>query len=179
MIEALRSSEELKRKIMARPVRYSTRQRAAVLSALKAHAGKYLSAEEVVDAIRRDGEAVGRTTVYRTLETLTQEGVVRRFVSDKRSPALYEYLDNPSEAEYHVQCRSCGKLFHLRCSEIDRMTASLSSHLLQDHGVELDLQSSVIQGICSDCRKKAEGGGSSATHACTPEEKSAHAQTAS
>lgn len=139
---------------MATPVRYATRQRAAVLSVLQANAGKYMSAEEVFDAVRRSGAAIGRTTVYRTLETLTQEGGVRRFVMDKRTPAAYEYLEDPSAAEYHVRCRSCGKLFHLRCSEIDRVTASLSSHLLEDHGVELDLQSSVIQGICSSCRAK-------------------------
>ena len=70
------------------PVRYSTRQRAAVLAALQANAGKYMGAEEVVEAIRQGGAAVGRTTVYRTLETLTREGVVRRFVLDKRTPAL-------------------------------------------------------------------------------------------
>ena len=90
------------------PVRYSTRQRAAVLAALQANAGKYMGAEEVVEAIRQGGAAVGRTTVYRTLETLTREGVVRRFVLDKRTPAQYEYLNDPGAAEYHVQCRSCG-----------------------------------------------------------------------
>ena len=142
------------------PVRYSTRQRAAVLAALQANAGKYMGAEEVVEAIRQGGGAVGRITVYRTLETLTREGVVRRFVLDKRTPAQYEYLNDPGAAEYHVQCRSCGKLFHLRCSEIARMTASLSNHLLEDHGVELGLQSSGIQGLCSDCRAKGQAAAS-------------------
>ena len=36
------------------------------------------------------------------------------------------------------------------------MAAALSGHLLEDHGVELDFQSSVIQGLCKDCRAKAD-----------------------
>ncbi len=141
---------------MARSIHYSTRQRAAVLAALKEHTGKYLSAQEVSDAVKSTGASVGRTTVYRTLETLTREGVVRRFVFDKRTPASYEYLSDSDTVEYHVRCRCCQKLFHLHCSEIDRMTASLSTHLLQEHGVELDLQSSVIEGMCSACREEGE-----------------------
>ena len=139
---------------MTRPVRYSTRQRTAVLDALKTHVGEYMSADDVGEVIRQSGVTIGRTTVYRTLEVLTQEGVVRRFVSDKKTPASYEYLQNPNAAEYHVQCRSCGKLFHLRCSEIERMATALSGHLLEDHGIALDLQSSVIQGVCRECQAK-------------------------
>ena len=70
--------------------------------------------------------------------------------------AVYEYLDDPHTEEFHVKCRACGTLFHLRCSEIERMAAALSGHLLEDHGVELDFQSSVIQGLCKDCRAKAD-----------------------
>lgn len=130
-----------------------------MLAVLQARAGQYLSAEEVTEAARLAGESVGRTTVYRTLEALTQEGLVRRFVSDKSLPAAYEYLSDSQEVEYHVRCCRCKKLFHLRCSEIDRMTAALSAHLMQEHGVELDLQGSVIQGMCSECKAAAERDG--------------------
>lgn len=143
---------------MPQGVRYATRQRAAVLSCLKARAGEYLTAAEVAEAAKKAGAAIGLTTVYRTLESLRAEGVVRRFVLDPRTPAAYEYLEDPRTSEFHVRCRDCGKLFHLRCGEIARMEKALSGHLLEEHGVELDLQSSVIQGVCRECRAKEAAG---------------------
>lgn len=143
---------------MPQGVRYATRQRAAVLNCLKARAGEYLTAAEVAQAAKAAGAAIGLTTVYRTLENLRGEGLVRRFILDRATPAAYEYLEDPATSEFHVRCSDCGKLFHLRCGEIARMEEALSGHLLEEHGVELDLQSSVIQGRCSECRAKATSG---------------------
>ena len=141
---------------MPRSTRYTTRQRAAVLACLKEHTGQYLGVQDVADAVKKLGVSVGLTTIYRNLDTLVEEGTVRKFVVDKNSAAVYEYLDDPHTEEFHVKCRACGTLFHLRCSEIERMAAALSGHLLEDHGVELDFQSSVIQGLCKVCRAKAD-----------------------
>lgn len=46
-------------------------------------------------------------------------------------------------------------LENLHCSEIACMEEVLSGHLLEEHGVEPDLQSSVIQRRCGECRAKA------------------------
>ena len=140
---------------MPRSTRYTTRQRAAVLACLKERTGQYLGVQDVADAVKKLGVSVGLTTIYRNLDTLVEEGAVRKFVVDKNSAAVYEYLDDPHTEEFHVKCRACGTLFHLRCSEIERMAAALSGHLLEDHGVELDFQSSVMQGLPSKgrCRK--------------------------
>ena len=130
---------------MPRSTRYTTRQRAAVLACLpKERTGQYLGVQDVADAVKKLGVSVGLTTIYRNLDTLVEEGAVRKFVVDKNSAAVYEYLDDPHTEEFHVKCRACGTLFHLRCSEIERMAAALSG-LLEDHGVRARLQSSVIQ----------------------------------
>lgn len=81
---------------------------------------------------------------------------MRHFVPDRTSPAVFEYLENPAQAEFHVRCKGCGKLFHLHCSEIARMAEALSAHLSGEHGVALDLQDTVIQGLCSDCLTKTQ-----------------------
>ena len=168
---------------MPRSTRYTTRQRAAVLACLKERTGQYLGVQDVADAVKKLGVSVGLTTIYRNLDTLVEEGAVRKFVVDKNSAAVYEYLDDPHTEEFHVKCRACGTLFHLRCRAVwyradsqlsqspsfprsrialcaammrARMAAALSGHLLEDHGVELDFQSSVIQGLCKDCRAKAD-----------------------
>ena len=111
---------------MLRSTRYTTRQRAAVLACLKERTGQYLGVQDVADAVKKLGVSVGLTTIYRNLDTLVEEGAVRKFVVDKNSAAVYEYLDDPHTEEFHVKCRACGTLFHLRCSEIERMAAALS-----------------------------------------------------
>ena len=116
---------------MPRSTRYTTRQRAAVLACLKERTGQYLGVQDVADAVKKLGVSVGLTTIYRNLDTLVEEGAVRKFVVDKNSAAVYEYLDDPHTEEFHVKCRACGTLFHLRCSEIERMAAALSGHLLK------------------------------------------------
>ena len=102
---------------MPRSTRYTTRQRAAVLACLKERTGQYLGVQDVADAVKKLGVSVGLTTIYRNLDTLVEEGAVRKFVVDKNSAAVYEYLDDPHTEEFHVKCRACGTLFHLRCDD--------------------------------------------------------------
>ena len=141
---------------MPRTPGYATRQRSLVLECLKAHAGQYLSVADIAADLTKKGSPVGVTTIYRALEKLASAGTVRRFVPDRTSPAVFEYLENPAQAEFHVRCKGCGKLFHLHCSEIARMAEALSAHLSGEHGVALDLQDTVIQGLCSDCLTKTQ-----------------------
>ena len=160
---------------MPRSSRYATRQKAAVLACLQDHAGQYLGVQDVAEALRKSGTPVGLTTIYRNLDMLVEEGVVRKFVIDKSAAAVYEYLSDPRTEEFHVKCCVCGKLFHLHCTEIRRMAAELSDHLFDEHGVEIDFQSSVLQGICSDCRQKMPQDATAPEEAasCAPEEKPA------
>lgn len=96
---------------MPRTPGYATRQRSLVLECLKAHAGQYLSVADIAADLTKKGSPVGVTTIYRALEKLASEGTVRRFVPDRTSPAVFEYLENPAQAEFHVRCKGCGKLF--------------------------------------------------------------------
>ena len=88
---------------MPRSTRYTTRQRAAVLACLKERTGQYLGVQDVADAVKKLGVSVGLTTIYRNLDTLVEEGAVRKFVVDKNSAAVYEYLDDPHTEEFHVK----------------------------------------------------------------------------
>ena len=55
---------------------YNTRQRQAVAAFLAAHADRYLSVDDVFGLMRMEGLSVGRTTAYRTLESLMQSSFV-------------------------------------------------------------------------------------------------------
>ena len=90
---------------MPRTPSYATRQRSLVLECLKAHAGQYLSVADIAVDLTKKGSPVGVTTIYRALEKLASEGTVRRFVPDRTSPAVFEYLENPCAA------RAAGNFF--------------------------------------------------------------------
>ena len=52
---------------------------------------------------------------------------------------------------FHCKCEKCGKLIHLHCEELQE----IQSHLLGEHGFQLDPRRTVLYGLCEGCR--AEG----------------------
>ena len=56
---------------------YHTQQRCALLAFLSAHADEQFTVEQLLAAM--GDEAPGRSTVYRALDRLVEEGTVRRF----------------------------------------------------------------------------------------------------
>ncbi|MFR0796672.1 MAG: transcriptional repressor [Oscillospiraceae bacterium] len=61
---------------------YHTQQRRALLAFLSAHADEQFTVEQLLAAM--GNEAPGRSTVYRALDRLVEEGTVRRFAPEKR-----------------------------------------------------------------------------------------------
>lgn len=129
---------------------YNTRQKEAILNCLKELAGRHVCAVDIVDYLSRSGDKVGLTTVYRRLEQLVEEGVVRKYVTEGSS-ACYQYVDGEHCGEhFHLKCESCGKLIHLRCRTMER----LSSHILEEHGFLSNPGRTTLYGVCGDCREK-------------------------
>ncbi len=130
---------------------YNTRQKEAVLGCLKAHSEGHIHAAEIAEQLAAAGEKVGLTTIYRNLDKLVEEGVVKKFISEGSS-ACYQYVgDGHSCAEhFHLKCGCCGKLIHLKCRTFDR----LSAHILEEHGFLSDPGRSTLYGTCGECRGK-------------------------
>lgn len=57
---------------------YQTKQQQAVLQCLQHRSEECLSAADLSEELRRSGLTVGLATVYRQLDKLTQQGLVRR-----------------------------------------------------------------------------------------------------
>ncbi len=89
-----------------------TLPRLAILEVLMKTA-EHLSAEDIYLVLRRDypNEAIGLTTVYRTLEVLVQMGIVYKFdFGDGR--ARYELAEGPHALRHHhhLVCTGCGRI---------------------------------------------------------------------
>ncbi|MGL5857714.1 MAG: Fur family transcriptional regulator [Angustibacter sp.] len=120
-----------------------TEPRRAVLWALGHHRG-HLSADQVVTAVADAHPSVHRASVYRTLERLTDLGVVQR-VHLGHGTTAYHLVGDPHP---HAQCRACGVVLDLP----DDLLEDVRRQLDQLHGFALEPTGVALAGICSRCR---------------------------
>lgn len=135
---------------MKRENGYNTKQRNEILDFLKSNASRHLTVDDITSALSAAGSAVGKTTVYRYMEKLANEGRVRKYFVSNSQSACYEYFDENSRcgAHYHFKCNACGHLLHIDCAMMD----TVFEHMLLHHGFEADNTKTVIYGLCKNCR---------------------------
>ena len=133
---------------------FHTQQRCALLAFLSAHADEQFTVEQLLAAM--GDEAPGRSTVYRALDRLVEEGTVRRFAPESGGSAAYQAMDpGHCDAHLHLKCVRCWLIYHLDCHFIDEVRA----HLMAEHGFTLQCEGSVLYGLCSSCAaNEAEDG---------------------
>ena len=132
-----------------------TRQRRAVVDAI-ADADASLSALQVFDIARERCPELGRTTVYRTLEVLSEIGAVRR----GHGPDHCEAFVPAGAAHGHtVVCSRCGRATEF--TECD-MHAVVDAAARQT-GYEITEHFLQLSGVCKACHDAAAAGASAAS----------------
>jgi Fur family ferric uptake transcriptional regulator len=132
------------------PAVRSTRQRAAI-SELLENREEFRSAQELHDELRRRGEGIGLTTVYRTLQSMAAAGLVDTLRTDT-GESLYRRCSE--HHHHHLVCRACGLTVEVQGGQVEKWTAEIASaHGFSDvsHTVE-------IFGVCAGCTKRSSGG---------------------
>jgi Fur family ferric uptake transcriptional regulator len=124
-----------------------TRARRAVLEALLT-AGGHISADELFDLLRATGSEVGRMTVYRTLDLLTELGLVR---PTYQGTAAAHYILLVDGHHHHLICTRCHSVVEVdSCiiKDIERRLMGNSEFEVHGHLLE-------VFGICKACREKS------------------------
>lgn len=135
---------------MGRKAEYNTEQKRLVMECLDASSDRYQTVDDIFGSLRANGSAIGRTTVYRTVEKLAAEGLVAKVVGARGSSASYKRLSGEdSTPQGQLLCLSCGRAFPLDCS----MLQTFSDHVREHHGFVVDQRRTVICGTCEDCRR--------------------------
>ncbi len=135
---------------------YKTKQRELILDCLKEHSDIHITAEEITQQLKMQGDPVGRSTVYRYLERLIEDGVVHKYQNPGESSCYQLALpDGRCHQHFHLKCVSCGQLLHMEC---DYMTG-LCEHIRKEHGFEIDVFKTVLYGTCGKCRISTEKDG--------------------
>jgi len=130
---------------------YKTKQRNSILDVLRNQNGKHLTVDDVTNLLAENSTAVGKSTVYRYLEKLSSEGIVKKYTVDGERSVCYQYLDSHENCSnhYHMKCEKCGKLIHMECETVDKLTEHIYTH----HNFRLNGAKCVFYGICDECYK--------------------------
>lgn len=133
---------------------YQTKQREALLNYFRRHRGQAFSAQQLAQEMQNDPAVTpkpARSTVYRLLQKLADEGLIKRYMQENSRQFVYEMTDRDEHCSehLHLKCTGCEKLIHLDKEETDRVREDI-----ERDGFTLDNRQTVLFGLCADCRKK-------------------------
>jgi Fur family ferric uptake transcriptional regulator len=121
-----------------------TRQQVAVAEVLTRTDG-FTSAQQLHETLRKEGKAVGLTTVYRTLQSLVDAGEVDILRTDD-GESVYRRCAAPDH-HHHLVCRSCGATVEVTGPAVEKWADSVAS----DHGFRDITHTLEIFGTCPRC----------------------------
>lgn len=122
-----------------------TPQRQQVLDAVGSLG--HATPEQIVEAVSaRSAAPMALSTVYRSLEALSDLGLVTHTHVDHRVPS---YHLTSHATHIHVVCRQCGAVDEAPTSVAEEFVARLDGSL----GFEADVTHAAIHGLCRSCRK--------------------------
>ena len=118
---------------------------------------EHLSPEEIYKKAIKDYPAIGLATVYRTLEILTELGLVNKldFGDGRKRYELIENADNKNYHHHHLVCASCGKIIDYSDfinDEIDFLN-KIEKKLEKKYDFKIEDHSIRFTGHCKNCLK--------------------------
>jgi len=104
------------------------------------------TADQVYEAVQDRIPQLSRTTVYRTMDTLLELGVIRRV----HLTGVTGRFDGKIRRHHHLVCMHCNKIIDIDDENLDRLF--LPKQKLQ--GFEVDDLCVQFSGTCTDCQKR-------------------------
>ena len=126
-----------------------TNARMAVLNVLEDHGG-HMTSTDVLDAVEQGAPSVGRASVFRALDLLTQLAIIRpTYIGTSQTPT---YVLLPDGHHHHIICTGCSSVFDFDDCGLSELTRRLSQQFdmhITGHLLE-------FYGVCAQCRAAAE-----------------------
>ncbi|WP_069164320.1 Fur family transcriptional regulator [Nocardia altamirensis] len=129
----------------------STRQRSAI-AALLGDIEEFRSAQELHDELRKRGEGIGLTTVYRTLQSLADAGMVDVLRIDSGESV---YRQCSTGHHHHLVCRHCGRTVEVEGPTVEAWAGSVA----KEHGFTEVSHTVEVFGTCRSCATAGNGDG--------------------
>ena len=120
-----------------------TRQRRAIATVLETF-DDFRSAQEIHVLLSEQGERVGLSTVYRTLQALA-DGDEIDSLRTEAGESIYRRCS--TSHHHHLVCRSCGATVEIEGPAVEKWTRSVAAA----HGYSDVSHTLEIFGTCGDC----------------------------
>jgi len=129
---------------------YTTKNKVLIMDFLKKNKDFGFSVSDLYSHLIKNNSNINLATVYRNLDKLLQDGSLIRYRTAEDDGYMYQYVDMKKECHehLHMQCRQCGKIIHLECD----FMSEIAAHLNEYHGFEIECKSSILKGLCSECK---------------------------
>ena len=133
---------------------YQTEQKRILLAYLKAHSEEAFTIEELSERLKKEpavSAAPGKSTVYRIMPKLVEDGLVKRFVKGNSRKFLYQMVcGEHCDSHLHMKCSVCGKLYHME----DEESESLLLRIRNRHHFQVDEARTILLGQCESCGRE-------------------------
>ena len=106
--------------------------------------GGFASAQQIHQLLKRNGDSIGLTTVYRALQSLVEAQLVDQLRKDD-GEAIFRLCGE--KHHHHLVCRSCGATIEVAGSALENWAKDMAEkHCYRDVGHVAE-----IFGTCSNC----------------------------
>lgn len=106
----------------------------------------HLTAEDIIRSMQIKMPGVNKSTIYRTLDLLEQNGCVIKSESDDHF--IYHHAEQGHH--HHLICLKCGKT--IECS--NSLFIPLEKLLHEQYGFKTEFTHLVISGLCNNCQNQ-------------------------
>ncbi len=123
----------------------NTLQRQMILDAVQTMRN-HPTAEDVYLEIQKRHPTISKSTVYRNLHQLSEEGAIHPVLI----PDSPERFDDRLSQHYHFCCKTCGDIYDVDMEYLARLNETV-----QDcYGFQVDEHDVIFKGICRTCKTK-------------------------
>jgi len=129
-----------------------TRQRRVILEELR-KVDTHPTADKVYAIVRRRLPRVSLATVYRNLESMSEEGLVQR-IETGSGPRRY---DGNVEHHHHVRCEKCGAVADIPPGAVRTSVRVNGDRVCEECGFVVSGHRIDLVGLCARCRRDAAG----------------------
>ena len=133
-------------------IRRNTKQKELVLNAMRQYMG-HPSADNVYELVHKDNPSVSKATVYRNLQILSDENVIRKLEASGKDEVLY---DRNVLMHSHAVCVSCGRFIDVDVPGENRID---SNAIAEENGFTIISHEILFKGLCSKCMEKENRNG--------------------
>lgn len=127
---------------------YKTKQKDCMIEYFDKNPNKQYSAKEIAETLCSENR-IGKSTVYRLIDKMVNEGTLKRFRGENAKSVLYQYvgIDNVCNSHFHLKCTNCGLLIHLKCDSMNE----IKEHIKLHHNFAVDTSKTIMYGVCNKC----------------------------